>query len=91
MDTAELSVYVKSEFRNRGIGKKLLAKGLAAGKKCGLHTVVSQIVEGNGASIHLHEEAGFRTVGVLHEVGYKFEKLLDVRIMQLIFVKAPKA
>jgi phosphinothricin acetyltransferase len=80
-----LSVYVKSEFRNKGIGKEIIKNILAAGKKSGLHTILSRIVEGNGSSIHLHEISGFMTVGIMREVGYKFDKLQDVRIMQLIY------
>jgi L-amino acid N-acyltransferase len=90
-NTAELSVYVKSEFRNQGIGKKIMAKILAAGQEKGLHTVISRIVEGNSSSIHLHEISGFKTIGIMREVGYKFDKLQDVRIMQLIYGKETKA
>jgi phosphinothricin acetyltransferase len=80
-----LSVYVKSEFRGEGIGKKLISAILSTGKECGLHTVLSRIVEGNAASIHLHEVLGFKNVGTMREVGQKFDRLLDVRIMQLIY------
>ncbi len=62
-----------------------MAEILAEGQKSGLHTVLSRIVEGNDSSIHLHEAAGFKNVGTMREVGYKFDQLLDVRIMQLIF------
>ena len=90
-DTAEISIYVMEQFRNQGIGKKLLAKIMLAGQECGLHTILSGITEGNDTSIHLHEAAGFETVGTMREVGYKFNKLLDVRLMQRIFDRAPKA
>jgi L-amino acid N-acyltransferase len=84
-NTAELSVYVKSAFRNQGIGKQLITNILAAGQNAGLHTILSRIVEGNDSSIHLHEINGFTTVGIMREVGYKFDKLQDVRIMQLLY------
>ena len=84
-NTAELSIYVKEEFRNRGIGKELMSEIMEAGNNCGLHTVLSRITEGNGASVHLHEKMGFENVGVMREVGYKFGRLLDVRLMQLIY------
>lgn len=85
-----MSVYVKSEYRNKGIGKQIITKILAVGQKTGLHTILSRIVEGNDSSIHLHEISGFKTVGIMREVGYKFEKLLDVRIMQLIYNQVSK-
>ncbi len=86
-DTAEISIYVRQPFRSQGIGKKLMAKIIAAGKTCGLHTVLSRITEGNAASVHLHEIEGFETVGIMREVGYKFDQSLDVRMMQKIYPK----
>ncbi len=88
-DTAEISIYVRQPFRSRGIGKKLMAEIITAGEECGLHTVLSRITEGNAASVHLHEIEGFDTVGVMREVGYKFDQLLDVRVMQKIYPKKP--
>jgi L-amino acid N-acyltransferase YncA len=89
-NTAELSIYVREACRGQGIGGKLFAELLSAGRQCGLHTVLSRITEGNNTSIHLHEAAGFKTIGTMREVGYKFDRLLDVRIMQLIFDGAQK-
>ncbi len=86
-DTAELSIYVKQPFRGQGTGKRLMAEIVAAGRKAGLHTVLSRITEGNAASVHLHELEGFNTIGIMREVGYKFEQLLDVRMMQRIYPK----
>jgi L-amino acid N-acyltransferase len=83
--TAELSVYIGAEHRNRGIGKRLMEETLSAGRQCGLHTVLSRVTEGNASSIHLHLLAGFENVGTMREVGFKFNRLLDVRIMQKIY------
>jgi phosphinothricin acetyltransferase len=38
---------------------------------------------GNGASIALHAWFGFRHVGVLRSVGFKFERWVDTVLMQL--------
>lgn len=84
-DTVELSLYVKENFRNQGIGKKLMRAILDEGQKAGLHTVISRITGGNDVSVQLHREFGFKDVGVMKEVGTKFGKLLDVYIMQKIF------
>jgi phosphinothricin acetyltransferase len=84
-NTTELSLYIHADYRGQGIGRKLLGQVLEAGKKAGLHTVLSRIVAGNDSSIHLHEVFGFRTVGTMREVGFKFGSLLDVVLMQLIF------
>ncbi|MBE3577972.1 MAG: N-acetyltransferase [Limnochordales bacterium] len=82
--TVELSVYVHRDYRGQGIGRKLMAAILAEGRRLGLHTVISRIEGGNAASIHLHTALGFRMVGVMKEVGYKFGRWLDVAIMQLM-------
>lgn len=38
--------------------------------------------EGNEASVRLHARFGFELIGVQREVGYKFERWLDVTWMQ---------
>jgi len=84
-DTAEISLYVKEEFRGSGVGRRLLEDIMRQGEKVGLHVVIARIVEGNSESIHLHESVGFEHIGVMREVGRKFGRLLDVRLMQRIY------
>ena len=84
-DTAEISLYVKQEFRGRGTGRRLLEGIIEEGEKVGLHTVIARINEGNKGSIRLHEGVGFEHIGVMREVGQKFGKLLDVCLMQKIY------
>lgn len=83
--TAEISVYVKQEYRGRGIGTRLMHDILAAGETAGLHTVLSRITAGNDVSVHLHEQAGFEHIGIMKEVGNKFGRTLDVVMMQRIY------
>ncbi len=84
-DTAEISIYIKDDFRGKGVGTILLKKILEEGRNGGLHTVLARIADGSAFSIKLHKKAGFEYVGVMKEVGKKFGKLLDVHMMQLIF------
>jgi L-amino acid N-acyltransferase YncA len=84
-DTAEISLYVHATELGKGIGTKLMESVLIDGQKGGLHTVLARIVEGNEASVHLHEKFGFQHVGVMREVGKKFGKLLSVYLMQKIY------
>jgi len=84
-ETSETSVYVKESFRNQGLGKKLMQAVLDAGKKAGLHTVISRIAGGNNVSINLHHELGFTDIGVMKEVGSKFGQLLDVYLLQKMY------
>ncbi len=88
-DTAEISLYVKQEFRGRGIGKKLLQTIIQKGEEVGLHTVIARITAGNRVSIHLHQSVGFEHIGVMREVGRKFGKLLDICLMQKIYAAKP--
>jgi len=83
-DTAEISLYVHKDQRGRGIGRRLMIAILDEGRRTGLHVVIARIVEGNDLSIYLHKSAGFWQVGTMKEVGRKFEKLLDISIMQII-------
>ncbi|MFH5185425.1 GNAT family N-acetyltransferase [Paenibacillus sp. TAB 01] len=80
--TAELSLYIHSSHRGQGIGQQLMTAVLETGKAAGLHTVLSRITEGNASSIYMHEKYGFAHVGVMKEVGTKFDRLLDVIMMQ---------
>ena len=81
-DTAETSFYVKSEFRGRGIGRKLKEAIIEEARRLRFHTLIARVAEGSQESVHLNESAGFVLVGTLKEVGRKFGKLLDVHIMQ---------
>jgi len=83
--TVEVSVYVHRNYRGEGTGKQLLEKVIEDGKKKNNHTVISRIAQGNPASVHLHEKLGFRPIGVMKEVGFKFGKFLDVYLFQLIY------
>jgi phosphinothricin acetyltransferase len=83
--TAEVSFYVHQHHRGKGIGKLLLEVLTTEGKAAGLHCLISRITEGNEVSIYLHHLFGFEYVGLLKEVGKKFDQYLDVHIYQKIF------
>ena len=84
-DTAEISLYVKQEFQGQGIGKKLMNEIINLGKKAGIHSIVARVTAGNNISIDLHKLVGFEIIGIMKEVGYKFDKWLDVYFMQKIY------
>lgn len=60
---AEVSVYVSSESRGRGIGKQLLLKLIAESEANRIWTLQASIFPENAASIRLHLNCGFREVG----------------------------
>jgi phosphinothricin acetyltransferase len=82
--TVENAVYVKEAEQGRGIGKLLMTALIAEAKKLGFHTIVAGIDAENLPSIRLHERLGFREVACFKEVGWKFDRWLDLKFMQLM-------
>ena len=78
----EASVYVAPDARRTGVGEALLREVIRLGAENGLHTIVGLVTEENAASRALAEKVGFRQVGTLEEVGYKFDRWLNVIIYQ---------
>jgi L-amino acid N-acyltransferase YncA len=80
--TVEDSVYVHHDHRGRGYGRLLLEELIRRGVDHGFHTVVARIVGNHEASIALHARCGFEHAGTEREVGRKFNRWLDVVLMQ---------
>jgi phosphinothricin acetyltransferase len=82
--TVENSVYVHPEMQGRGVGRALMARLIEASQFAGARQMVAVIGDSdNTASIRLHEHFGFRHVGILKNVGFKFDRWLDTVLMQL--------
>jgi L-amino acid N-acyltransferase len=82
--TMEHSVYVHPEFRNQGLGKVLLKTIMESAATNGVHALIGGIDSSNEQSIVLHEKFGFKEVGRLPEVAFKFGKWLDLVFMEII-------
>ena len=82
--TVEDSIYVHHEFGGRGIGRAMLAHLLDVARASGFHAVVARIEASSEASRSLHERCGFELVGIEREVGRKFNRWLDVAVMQCL-------
>ena len=80
--TVENSLYVDSAFRRKGAGTALLASLVTAAHTAGYHTMVAGIDATNEASLALHRKAGFEPVAHFREVGWKFERWLDLVFME---------
>ena len=80
--TVENSVYVGGSHRGRGVGRTLLEELVTLATQHGFHSVVARIGGDNRPSIALHEACGFHMVGVEREVGRKFNRWLDVSVLQ---------
>jgi phosphinothricin acetyltransferase len=82
--TVEHSVYVQQESQGLGIGKLLLTELIKLAKQQGLHTMIGVIDAENQNSIDFHHQFGFKTVGIIKESGFKFNRWLDSVFVQLI-------
>jgi L-amino acid N-acyltransferase YncA len=82
--TLEDSVYVHHEHAGRGIGAALLKELIRRCKDWGCRQLVAVIGDSqNKASVRVHEKLGFQHSGVLHGVGFKFNRWIDTVFMQL--------
>ena len=81
--TVEDSVYVARWARRQGVGRVLLDAVIERATARRLRQMVAIIGNSaHAASIQLHARAGFRLVGTLEHVGWKFGRWLDTVIMQ---------
>jgi L-amino acid N-acyltransferase YncA len=80
--TVEGTIHIHSESRGRGVGSGLLETLLERAKILGKHTMIAGVDSENTASLRFLERSGFERVGHLREVGYKFERFLDLIFLQ---------
>jgi phosphinothricin acetyltransferase len=82
--TVEDSVYVSRRHPRLGIGRTLMEHVIGIARDSGFHSVIARIEASGTASRALHEACGFELVGIEREVGRKFNRWLDVAVMQLL-------
>jgi len=80
--TVENSVYVHADHRGKGVGRLILGELVRLATAHGFHAVIARIADRNKPSINLHQSCGFELVGIEREVGRKFNRWLDVVVMQ---------
>ncbi|MDC6361754.1 MULTISPECIES: GNAT family N-acetyltransferase [Flavobacteriaceae] len=83
---AEVSVYIGSKSRGKGVGKQLMLQLITESEKAGFWTLQSGIFPENKASVKLHETVGFRYIGKRERVG----KIHGVWKDNLLFEKRSK-
>lgn len=86
--TVEGTVHIRSDTRGRGIGTELLRAILARAKIMGKHVMIAGVDAENAASLRFLERFGFERAGHLREVGYKFDRYLDLIFLQY-FITPP--
>ncbi len=79
----EDSIYLADAARGQGIGRLLLAELMARCEAAGARQMLAVIGDSaNAGSIGVHRALGFEPVGVMRSAGWKFDRWLDVVIMQ---------
>lgn len=81
--SVETSVYLDQEMRGRGCGAALYRSLIEELRARGLHAVIAGIAQPNDRSVALHERLGFRKVAHFPEVGFKFDRWIDMGYWQL--------
>jgi len=84
--SVENSVYVASDQRGKGIGKLLMQPLIDAAIQMDMHTIIAGIDATNEISLRLHKNFGFEEVAHFKQVGYKFNRWLDLKFLQLMLV-----
>jgi L-amino acid N-acyltransferase YncA len=82
--SAEVSIYVKAEAKQKGIGTQLYDKLFAELRETDIHAIIAGISLPNDPSVKFHQKLGFSKVAHFREVGYKLGRWVDVGYWELI-------
>jgi len=81
--TVENSIYLGPAATGKGLGKVLLGELLEKSKAAGIKEVIAVIADkGAEASIEMHKRFGFKDIGHMGKVGFKFGRWLGTVLMQ---------
>lgn len=80
--TVEHSVHVRNDQRSTGVGQALMSALLPKATALGKHIMIAGIDAANEGSLRFHERLGFERVAHFKEVGFKFNRWLDLIFLQ---------
>jgi phosphinothricin acetyltransferase len=81
--SAEDSIYLAPEAAGKGFGRLLLTELKAQAERSGIRKLIAVIGDSaNQGSVGVHRACGFQPVGVLSSCGWKFDRWLDVVLME---------
>ena len=80
--SVEHSVYVDAAQRRQGTGRLILQALIEAAQAMGKHTMIGGVDASNEASLCLHRSLGFEQAAHFKQVGYKFDRWLDLVFFQ---------
>ncbi len=82
--SSEITVYVRAGQERSGVGSALYDQLLPALKARGVHAAIGGVALPNDPSIRLHEKFGFQKCAHFKEVGFKFNRWIDVAYRERI-------
>lgn len=82
--TVEPTIYLREGYSGRGLGKQLMKSLMTAAQERGYHAIVALVCSENDASIALAKSCGFNQCGLLKELAFKFDRWLDLIILQKV-------
>jgi phosphinothricin acetyltransferase len=83
--SAEDSIYLLPEAAGRGLGKQLLSALLEQAEAAGVRKLIAVIGDSaNAGSVGVHRALGFEPVGTIASCGWKFERWLDIVLMDKV-------
>jgi L-amino acid N-acyltransferase YncA len=82
--SVESTIYLHKDKMGKGFGTHLYAGLIELLKLAGFHAVIGGIALPNEGSVGLHEKLGFAKVAHFKEVGWKFERWIDVGYWELM-------
>jgi len=82
IDVVEDLVYVDPVHHGRGIGRALLTELISQAKDLGYKTIVATVATDNRSGIQLHSKLGFETVGTIRNAANKFDRWMDITLVQ---------
>jgi phosphinothricin acetyltransferase len=81
-DIMEDLVYVDPLHHKHGVGRLLLSRLLEEARTMDVRSVVASVAADNGPGLRLHTSLGFEMVGTLKQAAYKFERWMDIALVQ---------
>jgi L-amino acid N-acyltransferase YncA len=81
--TVENSIYLRAASTGKGLGRALMAALIEESQAAGLKEIIAVIADGGAeASLKLHEDFGFKEIGRMGRVGFKFDRWLGTILLQ---------
>ncbi len=82
--SVEVSIYVRNQAKQKGIGSELYEQFLEELAETDVHALMAGISLPNDASVRFHEKLGYEKVAHFREVGYKLGRWVDVGFWEML-------